>query len=49
MLAAGILRGKPPETILSEATRFSGRICTMGGAIPENRQFYDEFKGEFHE
>lgn len=46
MLAAGILDGKPPEAIISEATRFSGRICTVGGAIPAGRRFYDDFRRE---
>jgi len=46
MLAAGILDGKPPDTIISEAARFSGRICTIGGAIPGDRRFYDEFRRE---
>lgn len=46
MMAAGILDGKPPEAIISEATRFSGRICTIGGAIPADRRFYDDFERE---
>jgi fructokinase len=46
MLAAGILDGKPPGTIISEATWFSGRICTIGGAIPASPRFYDDFKRE---
>jgi len=46
MLAAGILSGKEPEAIIAEATRFSGRICTIGGAIPENRRFYEDFRRE---
>jgi fructokinase len=46
MLAAGILDGKPPETVLSEASRFSGRICTIGGAIPGDRRFYDDYRKE---
>lgn len=44
MLAAGILDEKPPEALISEATRFSGRICTIGGAIPASRLFYDDFR-----
>jgi len=46
MLAAGILEEQPPKTIISEATRFSGRICAIGGAIPDNRKFYDDFRRE---
>jgi fructokinase len=46
MLAAGLLGEKPPEAIISEATRFSGRICTMGGAIPGDLQFYGDFRRE---
>ena len=46
MLAAGILDGMPPETILFEASRFSGRICTIRGAIPGDRRLYDDFRRE---
>ncbi len=44
MLAAGILDGLPPEAMAAEATRFSARICTISGAIPENDKFYEEFR-----
>jgi fructokinase len=46
MLVAGILGEGSPEAIISEATRFSGRICTIGGAIPGDRQFYEDFGRE---
>jgi fructokinase len=44
MLAAGILDGLQPETLVSEAARFSARLCTVSGAIPEDDAFYDEFR-----
>jgi fructokinase len=44
MLAAGILGERSPEAVISEATRFSGRICTISGAIPSDLQLYDDFK-----
>lgn len=47
MAVAGILDQRSPETILSEASRFSGRICTIGGAIPDNLRFYDDFRRDF--
>jgi len=46
MLAAGLIDGQPPETIMSEATRFSGRVCSIGGALPEDRRFYNDFRRE---
>jgi fructokinase len=46
MLAAGILDEEPPDVIISEATRFSGRVCTIGGATPEGLDFYRDFRRE---
>ena len=43
IVAAGYLRGWDPNRILSVATRFSGRLCTVRGAIPSVR-FYKEFR-----
>jgi len=46
MLAAGVLNGWPPEQILSAAARFSSRVCTIEGAIPEDFTFYEDFRFE---
>jgi len=43
MVAIGYLKGWDPNRILSIASRFSGRLCTVQGAIPPLR-FYDAFK-----
>jgi len=44
MLAIGYLNRWGPEKILSSATRFSGRLCTVQGAIPPS-SFYDLLNG----
>lgn len=44
MLAAGILEGLPPEAMVAQAARFSARLCTVSGAIPQGDAFYDEFR-----
>ncbi len=44
MVAVGYLKGWDPDRILSAATRFSARLCTVEGAIPPSR-FYDELRG----
>ena len=46
MLAAGILEGWEPERILSTAARFASRICSIEGAIPEDMEFYRDFRRE---
>lgn len=46
MLAAGILEGWKPDRILSTAARFASRICTIEGAIPEDMEFYRNFRRE---
>jgi fructokinase len=45
MLAIGYLKGWDPNRILTTATRFSGKLCTVQGAIPHTG-FYDEFRHE---
>lgn len=42
VLASGLLTGRTPDQILKEASRFSGRICAIAGAIPTSDAFYDE-------
>lgn len=44
ILAMGHLRGWPPDQILSLATMFSGSICRIEGAVPENPEFYQHMK-----
>ena len=46
MVTIGYLKGWDPNRILSAANRFSGRLCTVQGAIPPKR-FYDEFRDVF--
>jgi len=46
VLAAGVLKRWRPERILSTAARFSSRICTIGGAIPEDFSFYRDFRAD---
>ncbi len=46
MLAAGILLQWAPERILSTAARFSSRVCAIEGAVPENDDFYRDFRAE---
>jgi fructokinase len=43
VLAIGYLRKWHPDRILSTANRFSGRLCSVRGAIPPTR-FYREFR-----
>ncbi len=49
IVAAGFIRGWEPRRILDIATRFSTRICTIEGAIPEDLSFYSEFRKLFQE
>jgi len=44
IVAIGYLKGWDPNRILSVASRFSGRLCAVQGAIPPVR-FYEEFRG----
>lgn len=49
ILALGCLRDWPPNQILRAASAFASRICTIEGAVPETRQFYQDFsKGVLH-
>ena len=46
MVTIGYLKEWDPNKILSVANRFSGRLCTVQGAIPPIR-FYDGFRDVF--
>jgi fructokinase len=41
MLAAGILMKWSPQKMLSLATAFASRICTIEGALPDSAEFYE--------
>jgi fructokinase len=43
MLCAGYLKGLGWERALGLASRFAAAICTVRGALPENRKFYKPF------
>ncbi len=47
VLAAGILKGWSPESILERATIFSGAICEVRGAVPEDPGFYEPYLSWF--
>ncbi len=49
IVAAGFIRGWEPQRILDIATRFSTRVCTIEGAIPQDFSFYSEFRKLFQE
>ena len=44
MLATGIIKGWPPEKMLSMASMFAARICEIRGAIPESPAFYEPIR-----
>ncbi len=44
VLAAGLLLGWPPGTILERGTRFARAVCQIEGAVPESDDFYDDFR-----
>jgi fructokinase len=44
ILAAGYLRRLPWEKTVREASRFASRICGIPGAVPDDEEFYDEWK-----
>lgn len=44
ILAIGYLLNWQPQAILEKATQFAGSICGIEGAIPENDNFYNDFK-----
>ncbi|MFH2219996.1 MAG: PfkB family carbohydrate kinase [Pseudomonadota bacterium] len=49
MLAAGLIKGMPPETIIQNASVFASSICEIKGAIPETEVFYEPFQSMFAE
>lgn len=44
ILAAGILRDLPWDTIVETASRFAGAVCGIPGAVPQDDAFYDTYK-----
>ncbi|MFW6011509.1 MAG: PfkB family carbohydrate kinase [Desulfosalsimonas sp.] len=52
VLAFGYLKGWPAEKIISEAAYFAAQICTIQGAVAQDRSFYETFinrvTGETH-
>ena len=44
MLTAGYLASWPRQSMLEQATRFASRICGIPGALPEDKQFYQELR-----
>ncbi|MFP4473951.1 MAG: PfkB family carbohydrate kinase [Desulfatibacillaceae bacterium] len=44
MLALGYLKGWDPETMLDRASRFSGAICGLKGAVPSTADFYNPYR-----
>jgi len=44
ILAAGYLRRLPWEKTVRQASRFASRICGIPGAVPDDEDFYDEWK-----
>ena len=49
IVAAGFIKGWDPRQILDLATRFSTKVCTIEGAIPDDPSFYSEFRELFKE
>lgn len=39
-LVAGLLAGAAPGEMIRQASRFAASVCTISGAIPEDRRFY---------
>ncbi len=44
VLAAGLLRELPWRKTLQAASRFSARICSVSGAVPDDANFYDDVR-----
>ena len=42
LVALGVIRGWPLQTIVERATRFAASICEIEGAVPESSQFYPD-------
>jgi len=49
IVAAGFIKGWETQRILDLATRFSTKVCTIEGAIPDDQSFYSEFRELFKE
>ena len=46
MAAAGHLTGLPEKRTISLAGSFADRVCGIKGALPDNEDFYDQFRKE---
>jgi len=44
ILAAGCIQQVPWEETLRQASRFAARICGIAGAVPDDENFYDDFR-----
>ena len=44
ILAAGYMRQIPWEETIRQASRFAARLCGIPGAVPEDEDFYDDFR-----
>ncbi|PKL71769.1 MAG: hypothetical protein CVV29_08880, partial [Methanobacteriales archaeon HGW-Methanobacteriales-2] len=42
VVAAGYLRGLSGDEIVKAASKFSGKICGIPGALPDDADFYEE-------
>lgn len=49
VLAAGYLRSLPWERTVRQASRFASRICSIPGAVPDDAEFYGEWKAFMEE
>jgi fructokinase len=44
ILAAGCMRQIPWGVTIHQAARFAARICGIAGAVPDDENFYDDFR-----
>ena len=44
ILAAGCMRQLPWKATIRQASRFAARICGIPGAVPDDENFYDDFR-----
>jgi fructokinase len=44
ILAAGCMRQIPWKVTVGQASRFAARICGIAGAVPDDENFYDDFR-----
>jgi fructokinase len=44
ILAAGCLQQIPWEVTIRQASRFAARICGIAGAVPDDENFYNDFR-----